>query len=89
MFCAYFFNIVLENFNVLILESNADLCLFFTNFVLVFYKMSRKRPLQGFRSMSKEKRSFFDKRSTESLFYSLIQCFSTLGHHTKVGRRRL
>ena len=35
-------NIALENFNVLILELSAYLCLFFTNFVVVFHKISRK-----------------------------------------------
>ena len=55
--------------NVVLLDLSAYFCLFFTKFVLLFYKISKKNHLlQGSHSMSEEKRSFFGYRSTEGLF---------------------
>ena len=64
-----FKNIVLENFNVLILELSASLCLFFTNFVLVFDKISRKRANYKVFALYPKKRSRFLVKDQVKAFF--------------------
>ena len=74
--------------NVLILKSSADLCLFFTNFVLVFHKMSRKRAYYKFFTLCPKKRGCFMVKDLMKAFF-IFSVFLNPCHDPKVGRRRL
>ena len=55
--------------NVLILELSAYVCLFFTNFVLVFHKISRKRAYFKVFPLCPKKRDRFLVRDQVKAFF--------------------
>ena len=84
-------NITLENFNVLISKKSVYFrikCLFFTNFVLVFHKIFKKRAYFKVFTYVREKGCFLVKDQVKAFLVFSSVLFDP-GRNQKVGLRRL